>query len=104
MGAASTDYSEAETNVKELKTLRDTAGLTQQQLARRMGVCQQRIAQMEGDERVSAETEHRFREAVREAVEQSKAITRAIMGAVSGDRGFVIRKIGTAEKLTGRKR
>jgi len=81
--------------VKELRKIRIAAGLTQQQIAARMGVCRQRIVQIEGDERVSRTTELRFREAVRDAHVERERLSDALPKATGkGSLDFENRKIG----------
>lgn len=80
--------------MKELRELRRASGLTQYQIAERMGCCRQRIVQIEGGERVSAATERRFREAVRAAVAVRERLSKAIRAAVEADDNFENLKMG----------
>jgi len=69
--------------------------LTQQQIADRLGVCRQRIVQMEGDERVNATTERRFREAIRDAEVERERLSDLLLKATDEDSlDFANRKIG----------
>ena len=81
--------------MRELKKIREAASLTQQAIANSMGVCQQRIAQIEGPERVDGTTERRFREAVRNAHVERERLSDALLRATGeGSLDFENREIG----------